>query len=155
MSESSGTAPGGSAAGSTPASGTTAAQDAFGKYKARLAGPMMMPATPGWAMPPSMAAMPPLYPPGYPYASQGPERPHPLGSLTERLGATLRLGVDLLNAALASGAHALGGGMAGYGPWGGHGCECGCADPCGYDCCGVMGKECCRPGAHGCGCGCC
>lgn len=138
-----------------PASGASAAQEAFGKYKSRLAGgPMAMPVMPGWAMPPSMGALP-TYPPGYPYAPQGPERPHPMGSLTERLGATIRLGVDLLNAALASGAGALGGGMAPQ--WGGHGCGCGCerGDRCGYDCCEVMARECCRPGVHGCGCGCC
>jgi len=151
MSESSGATPG----GSKPESDASAAQEAFGKYKARLAGgPMTMPPMPGWAMPPSMGPLP-YYPPGYPYAPPGPERPHPMGSLAERLGATLRLGVDLLNAALASGAHALGGGMAGYGAWSSNRCECGCGDPCGYDCCGVTGKECCRPGAHGCGCCCC
>lgn len=146
---------GGTAGGSTPGSGTTEAQQAFGKYKARLAGGpmMMMPPMPGWAMPPSMGPLP-FYPPGYPYAPQSAESPHPSGSLSERLGATLRLGVDLLNAALASGAHALGGGMAGYGQWDAHGCECSCCNPCGYDCCAVMGQECCRPGAHGCGCCC-
>jgi hypothetical protein len=100
-----------------------------------------------------MGALPP-HPSGYPHVSQGPVPPHPLGSLTERLGATLRLGVDLLNATLASGARALGGGMMpsqADDAWGGHGCGC---DPCGYDCCGVMAAECCRPGVHGCGCGC-
>jgi hypothetical protein len=112
---------------------------------------------PGWGMPPSMGALP-TYPPGYPYAQPGPQRPHPMGSLTERLGATIRLGVDLLNAALASGASALGGGMAPHsgGQCGGHGSGCGCerSDRCGYDCCEVMADECCRPGVHGCGCGC-
>lgn len=155
------------AAGATtpvPEAGAAAAQEAFGKYKARLAGgPMAMPAMagwemPGWGMPPSMGALP-GYPPGYPYAASGPERPHPMGSLAERLGATVRLGVDLFNAALARGVSELGGGMASQwgGPWGGHGCGCGCerGDRCGYDCCEVMGNECCRPGVHGCGCGCC
>jgi hypothetical protein len=155
--------PGGTPATPPPASGAAAAQEAFGKYKARLAGgPMAMPAMPGWAMPPSMGALP-NYPPGYPFAQQGPERPHPMGSLTERVGATLRLAVDLLNATLASGASALSGGMAAYypggqwgGQWGGQGCGCErCGgDRCGYDCCAVTGSECCRPGAHGCGCGC-
>lgn len=137
-----------------PASGA-AALEAFGKYKARLAGgPTAIPLMPGWAMPPSMGALP-GYPPGLPYAPPGPERPHPMGSLTERLGATVRLGVDLLNAALASGASALGGGIGPqrWGePWGGCGCGGG---SCGYDCCDVMGSKCCRPGVHGCGCGCC
>ena len=80
-----------------------------------------------------------------------------MGSLTERLGATIRLGFDLFNAALARGASELGG--MGYQQWGGHGCGHGCGcdhrDRCGYDCCEVMANECCRPGVHGCGCGCC
>ena len=80
-----------------------------------------MPVMPGWAMPPSMGALP-NYPPGYPFAQQGPERPHPMGSLTERLGATLRLGVDLLNAALARGTSMLGGGAM---QWDAHDCGCG------------------------------
>jgi len=116
---------------------------------------MAMPVMPGWAMPPSMGALP-AYPPGYPYAPPGPERPHPMGSLAERLGTTVRLGVDLLNAALASGVSAFGGIAAEYrpGPWGehGYGGHCGCE--CGYDCCEVMGGGG-RPGVHGCGCGCC
>jgi hypothetical protein len=135
-----------------PASPATPAQEAFGKYKARLAGgPMAFPAMTGWGMPPSMGALP-----GYPMPAQGPSGPHPLGSLTERLGATVRLGLDLLNATLASGANALGGGMmpSPSGPWGGHGHGCGC-DSCGYNCCEVFDSGCCRPGVHGCGCGCC
>ena len=143
-----------------PASGATAAQEAFGKYKARLAtAPVAMPVMPGCGMPPSMGALP-GYPPGYPYAPQGSGQPHPMGSLTERLGATIRLGFDLFNAALARGASELGGGMGSQqwgGTWGGHGHGCGCdhGDRCGYDCCEVMANECCRPGVHGCGCGCC
>jgi hypothetical protein len=139
-----------------PASGATAAQEAFGKYKARLAtAPVAMPVMPGCGMPPSMGALP-GYPPGYPYAPQGSGQPHPMGSLTERLGATIRLGFDLFNAALARGASELGGGM-GSQQWGGHGHGCGCdhGDRCGYDCCEVIANECCRPGVHGCGYGCC
>jgi hypothetical protein len=128
-----------------PAAGGAAAQEAFGKYKARLAGgPIMMP---GWAMPPSMGALP-NYPSANPFAPPGVMRPHPMGSLTERLGSTVRLGVDLLNAALARGASMLGGGAM---QWDSHGCGCG-SDRCGYDCCDAMASECCRPGAHGCGC---
>ena len=139
---------------SGPTSGSTAAQEAFGKYKARLlGGPAAMLATPpGWAMPPSMGTLP-NYPLGFPYGPQGFQQPHPIGSLTERLGESVRLGIDLLNAVLASGAGALRGGMAAYpsDPWGAPGGGC---DRCGYDCCGVMDGECCRPGVHGCGCCC-
>jgi hypothetical protein len=137
-----------------PASGATAAQEAFGKYKARLAGgPVGFPMMPGWAMPPSMGALP-GYPAGFPYMPQGPQQEHPMGSLAHRLGTTIRLGIDLLNAALASSTGALGG-MASQ-PWGGpsHGQGYSC-DPCGYDCCDVMSCGCCRSGVHGCGCGCC
>jgi len=152
-------APPASASASTPAPANSAnqAQEAFSNYKSRLAaGPVAMPVMPGWAMPPSMGALPP-YPPAYPYGPQGPQRSHPMGSLTERLGSTIRLSIDLLNAALASGASALGGGM---GPqWGGHGRDCGCGCGCehgdrrGCDCCEVMASECCHPGVHGRGCG--
>ena len=133
-------------------SGAAAAQEAFGKYKARLAAaPVAMPFMPGFATPPSMGALP-----YYPHMPHGPAQPHPLGSLTERLGTMIRLGVDLVNATLASSAAAMGGGMW-HQQWGGsHGCGCGCGrDPCGYDCCEVMSCGCCRPGVHGCGCGCC
>ncbi|HET6183646.1 MAG TPA: hypothetical protein VFA03_08630 [Acetobacteraceae bacterium] len=142
--------PSGNAPEPPPEGGANAAQEAFGRYKSRLAAaPMAMGMMPSWGMPPSMGMVP-----GFPFAPPGTERPHPLGSLTERLGATLRLGIDLLNASLASGASALGGGMA-MPHWGGHGGGCGCGeDRCGYDCCEVMGCGCCRPGAHGCGCGC-
>jgi len=134
----------------SPATGGSAAQEAFGRYKARLAGgPMMMP---GWAMPPSMGALP-SHMPGNPYASPGFERPHPMGSLTERIGSTVRLGVDLLNAALARGTRMLGGSGTPM-RWDAHGCACG-GCRCGHDCCEVMAMDCCRPGAHGCGCGCC
>jgi hypothetical protein len=121
--------PGGTPATPPPASGATAsstaatadgasaAQEAFGKYKARLAGgPMGLPMMPGWAMPPSMGALP-GYPAGFPYMPQGPQPEHPMGSLTQRLGTTIRLGIDLLNAALASSTGALGG--MGAQPWGG------------------------------------
>ena len=139
-----------------------AAQEAFGRYRARVAGgptmmPMMPGPMPGWGMPPSMAMFPQA--PGY-MPTAAPGGPHPMGSLTERLGATLRLGVDLLNAALASGAGALSGMGAAYSPGYGHGGPwhtggCGCESGCGYDCCEVLNCGCCRPGVSSCGCGCC
>lgn len=126
-----------------PSDGSNPAQAAFGKYKSRLA------AMPAWAMPPSMGALP-----GFPFGNHGQQQPHAMGSLTERLGMTLRLGIDLLNAGLASGVSALGSGGS-MPDWGGHGGGCGCeGNRHGYDCCEVMGNGC-RPGAHGCGCGCC
>lgn len=133
-----------------PAAGGAAAQEAFGRYKTRLAGgPIMMP---GWAMPPSMGAIP-GFPSVNPYAPPMAARPHPMGSLAERLGATVRLSVDLLNAALSRGSSMLGGAGAAM-QWDAYGCGCGCGcsgNGCGYDCCEVA-ADCCRPGAHGCGC---
>jgi hypothetical protein len=123
------------------------AQAAFGKYRTRIAArPMEMPwDSAGWPMPPSA-----MMPGASPRAA-----PHPLGSLSMRLGSTVRLSVDLLNATLVSAANALGG-MASL-----ERRECGCEDGCGHhdrccghDCCYQMELECCRPSVRGCGCGC-
>ena len=102
---------------------------------------------PSWAVPPSMATMMPggagvAMHPGVPQQS----------SLTESLGSTIRLGVDLINAALAGGARVLNGmagGTYGYEHSGHHGGGCGCGD-CGCDCCA---DDCC--GTDCCGCTCC
>lgn len=139
-----------SGAAATPAAGAAApgtnpAQEAFGRYRTRLAAyPMAM----GWPTPPS-AMMPGTMPRG---------APHPLGSLSERLGGTVRLGVDLLNATLMGAANMISGMAAdrrGYG----YGCECGRGRGwydgcCGHDCCREMGVGCCSPGVRGCGCSC-
>ena len=62
-----------------------------------------------------------------------------VGGLTEGIGTTLRLGVDLLNAALFNSAKILGGftGTYGYGHHddGGYGCGCGCESCCEPSCC--------------------
>ena len=128
------------------------AQAAFGKYRARLAGqPMGMPpwgTSAGWPPMPPSAMMAGAYP---------QTMPHPLGSLSHRLGSTLRLSVDLLNATLVSAAHALGGYGSLQRPGYGCGEGCGCHDGCRnhHDCCREMGVACCYPGVHGCGCDCC
>ena len=77
-----------------------------------------------------------------------------MGGLSEGIGTTLRLGVDLLNAALFNSAKILGGftGTYGYGHHddGGYGCGCeSCCEPscCQPDCCGC---ECCNPGVGNC-----
>lgn len=127
------------------------AQAEFHRYKERLAqeaagAPFAL--MPGWALPPSMAAMPGLM-------FQQPA-PMATGSLRLRLGSTLRLGVDFVNSALASGVRVLSGIGAGYEmgwPAGyahghGHGCGCGCR---GHNCCDFFGcSECCRPGVGTC-----
>ena len=142
----------------TPTSGSTAgtggtppnpAQQAFGKYRTRLAAqPMAMGM--GWPMPPSTMML------GEGHQGHRPG-PHPLGSLSERLGSTVRLSVDLLNAALFNATNMLGALTSlerrQYGREGGCGCDCGCGQhSCGCKCCGGMDVECCRPGVHGCGC---
>ena len=78
------------------------------------------------------------------------------GSLTQGIGTTVRLGVDLLNAALVSGIKVLGGFAGGYGQGQHEGCGCGggcgcegCCEPscCQPDCCGC---DCCHPGVGTC-----
>ncbi len=98
----------------------------------------------GWGVPPSMTMMPGG---GY-FAPQH----HPEGSLSTRLGSTLRLGVDVLNAALAGGVRFLNG-VSGA-AYGGQdsGQACGCNDCCGNECRGqdCCGCECCQPGVGSC-----
>jgi hypothetical protein len=151
-----------------PAESATAtpnkAQAEFERYlkhmQAQQAGgmpPFMMPvalppgyeSAPGWAIPPSVAMLPRgpfpgAFGTGLAQAASG-------DSLTAKLGSTLRLGVDVINAALAGGVRVLEGisGMAyGYGEsW--HergGCSCEACSCCEYDCCG--GCEC--GGIHNC-----
>jgi len=162
------------------------AKSEFERYKARLgtiqpmqagimqAG-MVMPfgafpaGAPGWAIPPSVSAMATTVPPVYPAAVGGAPPPGfggrslGSGSLIGQLMETVRLGVGLLNAALASGTTSLSGlymvGQGGgYGPsYGGHecgcGCSCSCCEPscCCPSCCEpTFCTPSCSPGVHGC-----
>jgi hypothetical protein len=140
-----------------------AAQLEFQRYKARMGamgampGPMVLPwAAPAWAMPPSFAPMLPPPGMGWPQAGQaGQAAGQAAGAVAGRLGETLRIGVDVLNAALASTAAALGGFAATAPGWGhghyGHG-HCGCGCGC-SSCCGVMScccDPCCSPNVCGC-----
>lgn len=79
-----------------------------------------------------------------------------VGGLTESIGTTVRLGVDLLNAALSGGVKILGGFTGAYGHGHHDGCGCGsghvcesCCEPscCEPDCCAC---ECCHPGVGSC-----
>ena len=119
--------------------------------------PLMMPiavppgyeAAPGWAVPPSVAMLP-RGPVAAGFA-MGPMQAAAGDSLTAKLGSTLRLGVDVVNAALAGGVRLFEGisGMAyGYGePWHGQaGCRCEACSCCEHDCC--CGCEC--GGIHNC-----
>ncbi|MGF6970988.1 hypothetical protein OKW43_008083 [Paraburkholderia sp. WC7.3g] len=155
---------------SSPSAAQTSAQSEFQRYKERLdasrltGGQMMMmvpvglprgmpgiPGIPAWALPPSVAAIP--APSGWPAAAQ--EASGAAQTLFGALGTTLKLGIDVVNAALFSGARALEGvsGMAlGYraAEYGG----CGCCEQncCEYDCCQDCGCApcCCEPCCSSC-----
>ncbi|MGF6853681.1 hypothetical protein OKW29_002568 [Paraburkholderia sp. CI3] len=146
---------------SSPSAAQTSAQSEFQRYKERLGasgltgGQMMMmpvglprgmPGIPAWALPPSVAAIP--GPSGWPAAAQ--EASGAAQTLFAALGTTLKLGIDVVNAALFSSARALEGvsGVAlGYraAEYGG----CGCCEQscCQYDCCQDCGCApcCCEP----------
>jgi hypothetical protein len=144
-----------------------AAQLEFQRYKARMGamapmpGPMVLPwGAPGWAMPLSFAPMQP--PPGmaWPDPGQVAQAGQAAGAVAGRLGETFRLGVDVLNAALASAVSAMGGFAAaapgwGYGHHGHHG-DCGCGGGCGCaSCCcetSCCCDSCCSPNVCGCCC---
>ena len=171
------TASGGEQNGDTP----NKAQSEFERYKARLAtaapagafmpqwgaapwgmppGGMLQGGVPGWALPPSVAAMGQAMPGPYPTAAPRPGYGGP--SIAGQLGETLRLGIQLLNAALSSGVNAMSMAVPG-GDWpyhgGAYGCGCGCSCGCSCcepacecpSCCEQMGcSSCCSPGVHGC-----
>ncbi len=165
-----------------PAPQKTAAQAEFDRHKARAAAAQPAPnAGPGigfqaynmppqtsmgaapWGMQATVVPWPPTPTMTAPMAGQYPQQggaPMQPGSMGDRLGSTLRLGLDLLNAGLAGGVRALGGltelsqsvggwAYGGHHPQGGHHChgECNCCHSY-YDCCDVMNHH------HGCGCGC-
>jgi hypothetical protein len=122
------------------------AEQAFGKYRTRLAA-FPDPASPwgpgAWPAPPS----------AMPLGSAPPAKSNYIGAVGERLGDTVKLSIDLLNAALYGAANALAG-MADEERRGGCGCEdqrggCGCSHD--WDCCGHMDESHCRPHLNGCG----
>lgn len=144
----------------------TPAQAEFARYKSRVgeagegpAAPFATPLPPGavpvWSLqPPMVATGPPV--PG-PYA-WGPGAPGAgdVPSLTEGVGTTIRLGVGVLNAALANSLRMLSGVEAAVGAlaWRDHECGCGGHDCCGIDCCAVLGcgcgSCCCEPSVGSC-----
>jgi hypothetical protein len=116
-------------------------------------------AMPGWAVPPSVATLP--HAPGTAgfFVPMMPGGMSAQGSLIQQLGSTIHLGVDVINAALASGIRLLNGiAGAARGEYEcgqeGCGCEacrgsrggCGC---CGSDCCGAC-ESCCGPSVGTC-----
>lgn len=159
---------------STTAAGPNKAQAEFDKYAQRRRAQAAetgadAPAAAGffpgegltWAVPLGVG-MAPAFPSG-PASGQGPGSGpggggpgDSAGGLTESIGTTVRLGVDLLNAALAGSVKILGGFSGAYGHGGHKGCGCGsgyvcesCCEPscCEPDCCGC---ESCHPGVGSC-----
>jgi hypothetical protein len=118
---------------------------------------------PGWAMPPSFAPMQPAPGMAWPDPGQVAQAGQAAGAVAGRLGETFRLGIDVLNAALASAVSAMGGFAAaapgwGYGHHDHHGhhhgdCGCGCGGGCGCgSCCepSCCCDSCCNPNVCGC-----
>jgi hypothetical protein len=145
---------------STPPAEASKAQAEFARYKDRVAetgtgpgasfaSPPAGAAIPAWSLQPAPPAPGPPGPGASPWGSGTPAGG---GSapIRQGVGTTIRLGVDVLNAALSSSLLMLSG-VGGAVGWG-HG-TCGCGGDCdgGCDCCG--GYDCCC--AMGCGCGCC
>ncbi len=156
------------------------AQAEFQRYMKRMetqrlgsGGGFMMPlaistgneGAPVWAVPPSVAMLPHGSGGGPGFFAAIPSGDATGASLlTNSLGSTIRLGFDVINAALASSVRLLNGiSGAAYGGYGeqGHmhsgcgchsGCDCGGHDCCSHDCCGYdcCGCECCNPGVGTC-----
>jgi hypothetical protein len=154
-----------------PAAKATRAQAEFARFKGQqsaaaaagsgvaFASPLPTAAVPAWSLQPPPP--PPPSPPGYgprPGPPWGPAAAAPFAgsspSIVEGVGSTIRLGVEVLNAALSSSLVMLTGvgdavgwgrGTPGYD-------DCGCGgDQCGYDCCCVMGcGGCCEPSVGTC-----
>lgn len=109
---------------------------------------------PAWGSPPSVAPLQQQMP----QLPTGPGMQVDATAVSERLGSTLRLGAELLNASLAGSLRFLDGltGMTSgvadalwqQGGYPAHGCSC--HDPCASECCSY---DCCC--AMGCDCGCC
>jgi hypothetical protein len=137
-----------------PAEGNQA-QAEFANYKTRVqqtdasagggptfASPLQTSAIPAWSLGPAPPAPGPAMGPG----PWGPGTPGGANtaSIVQGFGNTIRLGVEVLNAALSSSISMMNGVA-----WGQD--SCGCDDCC--DCCGPPAYDCCS--VMGCGCGCC
>jgi hypothetical protein len=146
---------------SAEASGVTKAQAEFQRYKARIAAGQVTPAAggnpvyavpvsfgggmPAWAVPPSLTMLP--HPQGA--SAFGPAMFAPsamaTGSLVDRIGSSLRLGLDVVNAVLAGSARILDG-MYGRYEYDEMRYGCGsCCESCCNECC-----SCCSPSVGRC-----
>jgi hypothetical protein len=137
----------GATTGTTPSSTSTGATGL----------PPPMTGLPPWAMPPSFSLPQPPQGWGAMLPQPGIVQPAPVavGSIGDRLGSTLRLGIDVINMALAGSLRLLGG-YSGHAQHG-YGGQCGCgghsgAGHCGgHDCCHVFEHDaCCTPSVGNC-----
>jgi hypothetical protein len=146
------------------APGVTKAQAEFQRYKSRLAAEQATAGAggnplyavpvgfgggmPAWGIPPSLTMLP--HPPGV--SGFGPAMIAPsamaAGSLADRIGSSLRLGLDVVNAVLAGSARILDG-MYGRYEYDemrcGYGSCCSCCESCCNECC-----SCCSPSVGRC-----
>ena len=146
---------GGDQPAAAPLSKAAAEFHRFKAARAAAASDAASPPAPGPADVPTMGALPPwAVPPSFALPQPGVVQPAPLavGPLGQRLGSTLRLGIDVINMALAGSLRLLGGmGYGGYGcePGYGGGCHGGCG--CMTDCCCVFEQDgCCTPSVGNC-----
>jgi hypothetical protein len=157
-----------------PAAEATKAQAEFHSYKDRLlqqppgsgsgpsgpgasfAAPLAGSAVPAWSLRPGPPA--PSGPPGPgaggpgSYGAPAPAGGGGYGAIVDGVGTTIRLGVEVLNAALSSSLQMISGYGGGWGSASGA-CDCEECNPCGgYDCCSVMGSGCgcCEPSVGSC-----
>ena len=138
------------------------AQAEFARYKRRVEGaaaaegpaapfgsPLAPGAIPAWSLQPALPLAGPPDAGGYGWRRAPAAGVGATGSLVEGMGTTIRLGVDVLNAALASSLRMLNGvgETVGLLTWGDD------QDSC-CDCCGHHGHDCCSGMSCG-SCGCC
>lgn len=145
----------------TPAAEPTPAQAEFARFKndtmqptrgaaAGFATPLPTAAVPAWSLAPAHPAPPPSgHGPGW---GPAPSSGTGYASIIDGVGSTIRLGVEVLNAALSSSIVMLNA----AGGWGresyGYADPGGCGGGCGYDCCAVLGAGCgcCEPSVGSC-----
>jgi hypothetical protein len=122
---------------------------------ASFASPLPSSAIPAWSLRPGPVT--PHGPPGAAGPGSYAAAPAPsggggYGAIVDGVGNTIRLGVEVLNAALSGGLQMING--YGYGGgWDSGPCDCEECNPCGgYDCCKVMGSGCgcCEPSVGSC-----
>ena len=146
-----------------PVAEATKAQAEFARFKNRaeqaaaaatgpgasFASPLPSSAIPAWSLQPAPGAPGPREAGSGPWGPAAPSGGGKYASIVDGVGTTIRLGVEVLNAALSSSLTMLNGvgdtGGRGLGSYGCDACSA-CGGQCGYDCCSVLGScGCCEP----------